>query len=161
VTPPAPMRPLAETCLEIPGVALEPGWPLPRAHMGVHASCDLSQSLEACCVCRGWLLSLLPGEEHDVTRPRQALIGDGLNQLPVIASDRCRRDRGAPCRARDPSVSAGGAPRPRVTPLGVRAPPLLAPGGGVPRAVGRVPGGVHHFPCAPGRRGGATDGPLR
>src|SRR5262245_8130297 len=101
VPPTAPMRPRAETRFEVPSVAFEPGRTLPGADMGVHAGRDLSQRFESGGVGCGWLLALLPGEEHDIARPRQAVVSNGLNELSIAPSDRCRRDRGARFLERD------------------------------------------------------------
>src|SRR4029077_2591508 len=138
VLPPAPMRPLAKTRLEVPAVALKPGRSLPGAHMGVHAGCDLSQSLEGRGVCRGGLLSLLPGEENDVARPRQALMGDGLDEPPVVAPDRGRGNRGARCLERYLPLKFGSDRRARVITLAVHAQRPLGPCRGIVQAVGRV-----------------------
>src|SRR5262245_9293677 len=83
VPPTAPMRPRAETRLEVPSVAFEPGRALPGADMGVHAGRGLPQGFEAGFIRGGRLLALFPGEEHDVARPLQAFMGNGLNEFSV------------------------------------------------------------------------------
>src|SRR5262249_38689609 len=102
------MWPGAQTRLEIPSVALKRGRPLPFAHMGMHASCDLAQSFEACSICCRRLLSLLPGEEDDVTWAGEALMGHALNELPVFAWDRCRGNRCTRFPERDQPLEFGG-----------------------------------------------------
>jgi hypothetical protein len=95
VPPTAPMRPRAETGFEVPSVAFEPRRRLPGADMGVHAGRDLSQRFEAGGVRCGRLLAFFPGEQHDVARLRQAVVGYGLNEFAVAPWDRRRGDRGA------------------------------------------------------------------
>ena len=88
------------------------------------------------------LLAFLPGEENDMTRPRQRIVGDDLNDLAVRPRNRGRGEdratlakRGEPCELRGNFV-------PGVIALSVysKGPPLAA--GRHIDTVGRVLGDV-------------------
>ena len=161
VLPSAPVRPLAEARLEVPRMALEPGRPLPRAHVPVHARRRLAQRLEAGGIGRGRLLASLPGIEDHVARTRQVAVLDGLNELPVVASDGRRRDRRAALLERDLPRELGGDGGPRVVAFPVHAQRPLPPALGVVHAIGRVLRQIDQLQDDAGRQGKAMDGPLR